>query len=83
MSRKRDQQRLQAMRALDPNYAGFRGYAKEPTRPGNVRLVAMTCTVCQRRRNVPEGAALSAGGRFICASCQEEQTAKAAAGSGT
>lgn len=83
MSRKRDQQRLAAMRSLDPNYVGFRGYAKEPTRPGNVRLVAMTCTVCQRKRNVPEGMALQAGDTFVCSSCQEEQAAKAAPGGTT
>ena len=72
MSRKKDLQRIQAMRSLDASYAGFRGYDKEPTRPGNVRLVAVTCSVCQRKRNVPEGTALQAGEQYVCSSCQEE-----------
>ncbi len=67
------------MKARDPNYVGFRGHGKEPTKPGNVRLVPVTCSVCQRKRNIPEGIALSAGDTYVCASCQEEQAAKAAA----
>ncbi|MSQ14151.1 MAG: hypothetical protein EXR47_08550 [Dehalococcoidia bacterium] len=80
MSRKRDQERLEAMKARDPNYVGFRGHEKEPTKPGSVRLVAVTCSVCQRKRNVPEGIALSAGDAYVCSSCEEEEAAKAAAG---
>ena len=66
------------MKAMDPAYVGFRGGEKEPSRPGNLKLVTAICSVCQRKRNVPEGVAVRAGEQYICASCAEKQASGAA-----
>lgn len=73
MSRQKDQERFAAMKRLDPDYKGFRGWHKEPSRPGNAPLEAVTCVVCQRKRNVPRGIALEQGEHYVCSSCREEQ----------
>jgi hypothetical protein len=60
------------MRRLDPDYRGFRGHGSEPSKPGVTPLVAIDCTVCGRKRNVPRGVALEQGDNFICTSCRED-----------
>jgi hypothetical protein len=72
VSRKKDRQRIEAMRRLDPDYRGFRGRENEPTRPGKTPLTSLVCSVCGRKRNVPVGVAAEQGERFICSTCQEE-----------
>ena len=72
MSRRKDRERVDAMRRLDPDYKGFRGHPNEPSRPGNTPLEAVTCTVCGRKRNVPRGVAVEQRDHYICASCAEE-----------
>ena len=72
MSKRKDRQRFEAMKGLDPDYKGFRGAGNEPNRPGNTPLESATCSVCGRKRNVPRGVALEQGDAFVCASCQEE-----------
>ncbi|MBF8267347.1 MAG: hypothetical protein HW388_855 [Dehalococcoidia bacterium] len=70
MSRRKDQERFQAMRRLDPDYHGFRGYGGEPDR-GKAPLQAVICTLCGRTRNVPLGIALEQGDSYVCSSCRE------------
>ena len=72
MSRRKDRSRVEAMRRLDPDYRGFRGYQKEPTKPGNTPLEPVTCQVCGRKRNVPRGIAVEQGESYVCARCLEE-----------
>lgn len=72
MTRSKDRLRYGAMKRLNPDYSGFRGYAQEPDRPGQTPLEAVTCTVCRRRRNVPVGVAAEQGDAFVCQSCQDE-----------
>ena len=76
MSRRKDRERLQAMKRLDPDYRGFRGHAQEPTQ-GRAPLESATCAVCGRTRNVPRGIVLEQGDSFVCSSCQEDQEAQA------
>ena len=71
MSRRKDQERFETMKRLNPDYQGFRGYASEPDKPGNTPLQTVTCTVCGRKRNVPLGIAQEQGEAYICLSCQE------------
>ena len=71
MSRRRDRERYEAMKRLDPDYRGFRGHGSEPSRPGNAPLEAVTCSACGRKRNVPRGVAVEQGDRFVCARCRE------------
>ncbi len=73
MSRRRDRERYEAMKRLDPDYRGFRGHDSEPSKPGNAPLESITCSACGRKRNVPRGIALEQGDRFVCARCREEQ----------
>ena len=72
MSRRKDRERFEAMKGLDPDYKGFRGFASEPDRPGKTPLEAVTCSVCGRKRNVPRGVAVEQGDRYVCATCREE-----------
>ena len=72
MSRRKDRERFDAMKRLDPDYKGFRGLASEPDRPGKTPLEAAICTVCGRKRNVPRGVAVEQGERFVCATCVAE-----------
>jgi len=76
LSRRKDRDRLEAMRRLDPDYKGFRGSGVEPSRPGNVPLEAVTCTICGRKRNVPRGVAQEQGDRYLCISCTDEGRAR-------
>ena len=72
MSRKKDRQRYEAMKSLNPDYKGFRGLHMEPDRPGQTPLVALTCTVCGRKRNIPLGVAAEQGERYVCQTCRDE-----------
>ncbi len=72
MSRSKDQQRYDAMKRLNPDYKGFRGFQLEPDRPGQTPLEALTCAVCGRKRNVPLGVAVEQAERYVCQRCQEE-----------
>jgi len=72
LSRRKDRERFSAMKRLDPDYQGFRGYEQEPTRAGNTPLETITCSVCGRRRNVPAGIAREQGDSYVCLSCREE-----------
>lgn len=72
MSRKKDRQRYEAMKRLNPDYKGFRGHLLEPDRPGQTPLAALTCTVCGRKRNIPLGVAVAQGDQFVCQTCTDE-----------
>jgi len=78
VSRRKDRARFDAMKGLDPDYKGFRGSAKEPDRPGQAPLEAVTCSVCGRKRNVPRGVALELGDAYVCQRCVEEGRAPTA-----
>ena len=72
MSRRKDRERVEAMRGLDPDYRGFRGHGSEPSRAGNAPLEPVTCSVCGRKRNVPRGVAIAGGDSYVCSSCTDE-----------
>ena len=74
MSRKKDRERVEAMRRLDPDYRGFRGHRSEPNKSKAAPLERATCSVCGRTRNVPRGIALEQGDTFVCATCREADT---------
>ena len=69
MSRSKDRTRFNAMKRLDPDYGGFRGFSREPDRSGNAPLESVTCVVCGRKRNVPRGVAIERSEKFGCTSC--------------
>ena len=72
MSRRKNRERFEAMKRLDPDYKGFRGLASEPDRPGKTPLEAAICTVCGRKRNVLRGIAVEERETYVCATCREE-----------
>lgn len=72
MSRRKDRERFEAMKRLNPDYRGFRGYTAEPTQPGNTPLQSVVCAICGRRRNVPLGVAMEQKDRFVCQQCRDE-----------
>ncbi len=72
MSRRKDRERYEVMRRLNPDYKGFRGRNIEPDQPGQTPLQAMTCSVCGRRRNVAVGVAVEQGEAYVCQQCQDE-----------
>ena len=75
MSRRRDRERFEAMKRLNPDYVGFRGRSNEPNRPGRMPLEAVTCRACGRKRNVPRGVALERSENYVCSTCIEESEA--------
>lgn len=80
MGRRKDRERLEAMRRLDPDYKGFRGHGSQPDRSGKAPLEAVTCTICGRKRNVPRGIAIEQGDRYVCTTCRKEERAPEARG---
>jgi len=71
MSRRKDRERFGAMKHINPDYKGFRGYQREPDHRGQTPLEAVTCSICGRKRNVPVGVVLEQGNRFVCQGCRE------------
>ena len=69
MSRRKDRNRFNTMKRLDPDYSGFRGFSREPDRSGSAPLESVICVVCGRKRNVPRGVALERSEHFVCTSC--------------
>jgi len=72
VSRRKDRERILAMRRANPDYAGFRGSDQEPSRTGDTPLAAAVCSVCGRKRNVPVGTVMEQGEAFVCLSCQQK-----------
>ena len=75
MSRRRDRERYEAMRRLDPAYRGFRGYSSQP-RAVVEPLEPVACTTCGRTRNVPQSVASEQRDSFVCSRCRETSSEK-------
>ena len=73
MSRRKDRERISAMKRLNPDYPGFRGLSSEPAKTGGTPLATAICSNCGRRRNVPLGIVLEQSDSFVCLSCQESK----------
>jgi hypothetical protein len=71
LSRRKDRERFEAMKRVDPDYKGFRGRREEPDRSGKTPLEAATCRICGRKRNIPRGIAVEQGENYACATCTE------------
>jgi hypothetical protein len=73
MSRRRDRERFRERKHLNPDYSGFRGYDREPDKPGQTPMQTVACSVCGRKRNVPAGVAQEQGSAYVCLSCQQDK----------
>ncbi len=74
MGRRRDAERYERMKRLNPDYKGFRGYRNEPDQPGNTPLSPVTCRVCGRKRNVPVGIAQEQRDSYVCVRCADDDS---------
>ncbi len=72
MSRRKDRERFQRIKEQNPEYRGFRGAntaVAAPT-PPTPALETVTCSVCQRRRNVPADTLPEDRAEYVCLRCQ-------------
>lgn len=74
MSRRKDRERFQQLKEQNPEYKGFRGAdtAVAAATPSPPTLESVTCSVCQRRRNVPADTLPEDRAEFVCLRCQED-----------
>jgi len=72
VTRSKDRQRYNAMKRINPDYKGFRGFQLEPDRAGQTPLETITCSACGRKRNVPLGIAVEQAESYRCQRCHEE-----------
>ncbi len=77
MSRKRDLERFQRLKAQNPDYVGFRGGNIAPPRPTEI-LESAVCSVCNRRRNVAVSSLPEDRNAFVCLRCQDQEEVAAA-----
>ena len=77
MSRKKDLERFQRLKAQNPDYVGFRGTNTAPPTPPEV-LESVVCSVCNRRRNVAVSSLPEDRSAFVCLRCQDQEEAAAA-----
>ena len=72
MSRRKDRERFQRIKEQNPNYAGFRGadtVVSAPPTPAPA-VESATCSVCNRRRNVPVDTLPEDRAEYVCLRCQ-------------
>ncbi len=74
MSRKKDLERFLRRKAENPDYTGFRGADSVTAKPQAV-LESVTCSVCQRKRNVAQDTLPADRQTYVCQRCQENQPA--------
>lgn len=74
MSRRKDRERFLQLRQESPDYTGFRGMAGMFAAPAKAAeaTVSLACSVCRRKRNVPEGSLPEDRDTYVCLNCQEK-----------
>ena len=74
---RKDRERFLRLKESNPDYQGFRGAATvvaPPPLPAPV-TESVTCSVCNRRRNVNVDSLPEDRSAYVCLRCQEEQQA--------
>ncbi len=79
MSRRKDAERFQRLKAQNPGYVGFRGAEIASARPVPV-MESVTCSVCNRKRNVDSSTLPADRNDYVCLRCQEEPASDPPAG---
>ena len=74
---RKDRERFLRLREANPDYLGYRGadtvdVAAPPPPPATE---SVTCTICNRRRNVNVDSIPEDRGVYVCLRCQEDQQA--------
>ncbi len=72
---RKDRERFLRLKETNPEYQGFRGAATATPPPPPPPLVteSVTCSLCQRRRNVNVASLPPDRSAYVCLRCQEEQ----------
>ena len=70
MSRRKDLERFEQRRRANPDYAGFRGDDTVVEKPP-VPMESIVCSVCNRKRNVPNDTIPADRDSYVCLRCQE------------
>ena len=73
MSRRKDLERFQRLKAGNPDYTGFRGAETVTVKP-QAALESVTCSVCQRKRNVAVDTLPVDRQTYVCQRCQDNQS---------
>ena len=73
MSRRKDQERFLRLKAENPDYTGFRG-GDTVTAKAPVALESVTCSVCQRKRNVAVDTLPPDRQTYVCQRCQDNRS---------
>jgi len=76
LSRKKDLERFLRRKAGNPDYTGFRGTDTVTAKPQSA-LASVTCSVCQRKRNVAVDTLSADRQTYVCQRCLDAQTAGA------
>lgn len=72
MSRK-DRMRFQRLRETDPDYAGFRGLLNPTVRTPSSETGTVTCSICERKRNVAITSLPEDISEFVCLRCRQNE----------
>ena len=74
---RKDRERFMRLKEANPDYQGFRGAATvtAPPRPPQPTTESVTCSVCNRRRNVNVDSLPEDRNAYVCLRCQEAQAA--------
>ena len=74
---RKDRERFFRLREANPGYQGFRGAATvtAPPPPPAPVTESVTCSVCNRRRNVSVDTLPEDRSAYVCLRCREEQAA--------
>ncbi|CAI8051138.1 hypothetical protein GBAR_LOCUS28018 [Geodia barretti] len=74
---RKDRERFLRIKEGNPDYQGFRGAASvaAPPPPPEPVTESVTCSVCNRRRNVNVDILPEDRSTFVCLRCQEEEQA--------
>ena len=72
MSRRKDRERFEQRSQANPDYVGFRGANTVIDKP-SVPTESITCSVCNRKRNVPSDTIPTDRDTFVCLRCQDQE----------
>ena len=74
---RKDRERFLRLKEANPDYQGFRGTAAAAVAPPPPQPATepVTCSVCNRRRNVSVDSLPEDRSAYVCLRCQEERAA--------
>ena len=74
---RKDRERFLRLKETNPDYQGFRGAdtVTAPAHPPAPVTESVTCSVCNRRRNVNVDTLPEDRSTYVCLRCQEDQQA--------